>query len=102
MHEDGVWIAVRVTPKARRVGVTGLAREADGTLVLKAGVSAPPEDGKANAALVELLAKSWGVPKRDVTVIQGLTDRRKVVRLAGAVPQVLERLGPWFEALPRL
>ncbi|GEO82413.1 DUF167 domain-containing protein [Pararhodospirillum oryzae] len=102
VREDGLYLAVRVTPKARRAGVAGLAADAEGGLVLKVGVSAAPEDGKANAALVELLARTWKLPRRQVRVAQGQTDRRKVVHVAGSPDALLADLQPWTDALPRL
>ncbi len=50
---------------------------------LKIAVTAPPDKGKANAAVVELLAKAFGVAKSSVAVIAGDTDRRKVLRISG-------------------
>ena len=46
-------------------------------------VTAPPVDGKANAALTALIAKRAGVPKSSVTVVRGHTSRDKVVRVEG-------------------
>ncbi len=74
-----VRLAVRVHPGARRSGLLG--RLEDGTL--KVAVAVPPEGGRANAALSELLAQRLGVKKRQVTVVRGLTARRKVVEIEG-------------------
>ncbi|MBI5709664.1 MAG: DUF167 domain-containing protein [Candidatus Eisenbacteria bacterium] len=72
-------LAVRVHPGARRPGLLG--RLGDGTL--KVAVAVPPEGGRANAALSELLAERLGVKKRQVTVVRGLTARSKVVEIEG-------------------
>src|SRR3546814_8436576 len=56
-------VDLRLQPGASRAKVDGPARLDDGAMVLKLRVTEPPEDGKANAALVRLLAKSWGLPK---------------------------------------
>ena len=59
---------------------------------LKVAVTAPPVDGEANAAVVEVLAKALGVPRRQVEVIAGLSSRRKTVRIEGADAAVAELL----------
>mgnify|MGYP000427444852 CR=1 FL=1 len=62
------------------VGVVDIA-EADGGAALKVAVTAAPEGGKANAAVIKLLAKALGVPKSRLTLIQGATSRDKVFRI---------------------
>lgn len=73
---SGAQIAVRVTPKARRNDVVVAE---DGTIRIY--VTAAPEDGKANAAVTQMLAKSLGVAKSRLTLIRGATARDKVFRL---------------------
>lgn len=85
-------LAVRLTPKASRNAVQGLAEEADGGAVLKVQVTAVPEAGKANAALCKLLAKDLKLPKSAITVVAGTTDRRKTLRLDGDPVDVAARL----------
>ncbi len=97
--DGGVRVAVRLTPKASRDAITGFADEADGGRVLKASVTAVPENGKANAALIKLLSKAWKVPKSSLDVIQGATDRRKTLMLSGDAPALLRHLAPWAETL---
>lgn len=97
-HPNGVTVAVHLTPKAARPGVGPVATGADGAVVLKARVSAPPEDGKANAELCRALAKAWGLPKSVVTVAAGASSRRKTVRIEGDAPELLPRLNAWAEA----
>jgi uncharacterized protein (TIGR00251 family) len=79
---DGLVITARVSPKASRDAVMGVMPTPDGQ-ALKIAVTAPPDKGKANAAVVELLAKAFGVAKSSVAVIAGDTDRRKVLRISG-------------------
>ncbi|MEO0317894.1 MAG: hypothetical protein RL404_1571 [Pseudomonadota bacterium] len=79
-HGDGLRIAVHVQPNASASGVAG---EVDGALRLK--LKAPPIDGKANEALVKLLAGLLGVTKRDVQVTHGLTGRQKLVLVKTAM-----------------
>ena len=74
----GVKVQVTVVPRARRAGVEALA---DGTL--KVRVTAPAEDGRATAAVLEALADYYGVSKRAVTVVLGPTSRTKLIEVAG-------------------
>jgi uncharacterized protein len=85
--KDGVRLTVRVAPKASRSRVVGLA---DGAL--KVAVAAPPEDGKANAALIDTLAEALGVPRRDVVLAAGAASRRKLVDVAGDAARLLARV----------
>lgn len=80
---EGVRVRVRLQPKARREGIEGIVTEADGRVALKVAVTAPPESGKANAALVALLGKSWRLPKSAIEIVGGATDRRKTLLLRG-------------------
>jgi uncharacterized protein len=79
---EGLLITVRVSPKASRDAIVGVMETPDGH-ALKIAVTAPPDKGKANAAVAALLAKSCGVAKSSVTVVAGETDRRKVLRVSG-------------------
>lgn len=82
-HAGGVELFVRLTPKSARDAIEGVEAGADGRAFLKARVRAVPEDGKANAALLKLLAKAIGVPKSAVTLVAGHTSRAKTIRLTG-------------------
>ncbi len=75
MAVTGAEFALRVTPRARREDITC---DASG---LKAAVFAPPEDGKANAAVQALLAHALGVAKSRLDLVRGATSREKVFRL---------------------
>jgi len=74
----GVSFTLKVHPRARRHAVAGAVGEA-----LKVQVTAPPEDGRANDAVVELLAETLGVKRRQVEILTGATGREKVVRVTG-------------------
>ena len=67
-----------MTPRAARTAVAGWR---DGVLLVK--VTAQPVDSAANAAVIELLAETLGVPKRAVTIVRGETSRLKRVRVEG-------------------
>ena len=82
--KDGVEMGVQVSPGASRSRVMG---EHAGRL--KVSVSAAPERGKANEAVVELVAKSLGVKRGQVSVVGGLTSKQKTVRVKGLTPEEL-------------
>ncbi|KKI99254.1 DUF167 domain-containing protein [Prochlorothrix hollandica] len=65
---------VRVKPNAKQNRVT---EDADGSLTV--WLSVPPVDGKANVALIQLLAHTYGVPKSQITIVRGHTGRLKLV-----------------------
>ncbi|MFV0624048.1 DUF167 domain-containing protein [Sphingomonas sp. ac-8] len=74
----GIRIAVRVTPRASREAFAG-----SDAGHFAARLTAPPVEGAANAALVQLVARSFGVPKRAVTLVAGDTSRIKRLRVEG-------------------
>jgi uncharacterized protein len=88
----GVTLKVRLTPKGGRDSIDGIDRLADGSMVLKARVAAPPSEGEANEALCWLIAKAVGVPLRDVTLIAGATGRIKRLAIAGDGPALIAAL----------
>ena len=86
-------MAVRVTPKARSSRINGTVEDAGGRSAVKVAVTAVPEGGKANAAVIALLAKSWRVPKSSITIQTGAAAQRKILRIkgdAGALKQRIE------------
>lgn len=93
---DGVRVRVKVTPKAGRNRIGGLAPEADGGVALKVAVTAAPEDGKANDAVVKLLAAAWRVPRSTISVVLGATDRRKVLHVHGDSAALGRLLTDWL------
>lgn len=93
----GARLAVRLTPKARRDRIEGAVHEADGQTSLKVAVSAPPVDGKANAALVALIAASLGVTKSSVSLAAGAGGRRKLLFIAGDAAAMRARLTTTME-----
>ena len=78
-------IAVRVIPSSSK---NVLAWE-QGTL--KARLTAPPVDGAANAALLNLLAERLSVPRRSISIVRGETSRQKTVEIADLTPDEVER-----------
>lgn len=80
---DGPLLACRVTPKSSCDAVTGLHVAADGAVSLAVKVTAPPDKGKANRAVIETVAKAAGMPKSSLRLIAGETDRHKTLLVTG-------------------
>ncbi len=93
---DGVRVAVRLTPKAARVGFAGIGLDAAGRPFLKLRVHAPAQGGKANTALVKLLAGLWKLPPSRLSIVAGAKDRRKTVHVSGDAEALLKRLQDWI------
>jgi hypothetical protein len=78
-----VKLAVRLTPRGGRDAIEGFAEDQAGRLLLRARVAAPPVEGEANAALVNLVAKALGLPRSAVRIASGATARVKVLEIDG-------------------
>ena len=85
----GVTVELRAQPRARRT-----ALECAGG-ALRAQVTAPAEDGKANAAVIVLLAAAWKLPKSAFAVTRGATSRDKVLTIAGEPALLAARIMDW-------
>lgn len=81
----GATFAVKVHPRARKNGITGVVGDA-----LKLALTAPPVEGKANQACIEFLAEFLNVPRGSVTIVGGQTSRNKVIRVAGRTAAEIE------------
>ena len=82
-------LSVRVQPEASKAEILGF-REG----VLRIRVTAPPEDGKANAAAIALVSESLGVPRGSIKLIRGHSSRNKVFQVVSLdLAQVKQRLG---------
>lgn len=88
----GVTLAVRLTPRAAKDAIQGLAALPGGRTALAVRVAAAPVDGAANAALVALLAKRLGVRKADIAIAAGDTARLKRLAVRGDGAQIASRL----------
>ena len=87
--DQGITFAVRVHPRAKKNGITGVVGDA-----LKLSLTAPPVDGRANEACIEFFAKLLKVPQSSVTIASGQSSRSKVIRVSGVTGQYLrEQLG---------
>jgi len=96
----GIRLRLKVQPKARRNLIVGVGPDRDGP-ALKVAVNAPPEDGKANAAVIALLAEAFDVAKAAVSVVTGATDRRKLVEIRGNSRDLGLSLGRLIKDLER-
>lgn len=92
-------MVLRLQPGASRAGIDGVTRLADGRIGLHARVGAPPEGGKANAALIKLLARAWRVPKSSISIVGGGRDRLKTLQVSGDPDELLPRLTAWAAAV---
>jgi uncharacterized protein (TIGR00251 family) len=72
-------VAIHVMPKSAHNRIEGTVTDAAGKEWLKVRLTAAPEDGKANKALLKLLAKEWGCPVSSLSIIRGETSRYKIV-----------------------
>jgi uncharacterized protein (TIGR00251 family) len=100
LARDGVRVAVRLTPRAKADRLLGVAATANGGSMVKASVTAPPEDGRANEALLRLLARAWRLPRHDLTIVAGAASRYKTIGIAGDPLQLSSRLSALLSALP--
>src|SRR5580704_2035099 len=86
-HSEGAILAVRAQPGAKRNAVLGEQAGA-----LKVAVTAPPEDGRANAALVDVLRDWLGVKRSQVELAGGKTNRNKTFLIRGVTPEELQAM----------
>jgi uncharacterized protein YggU (UPF0235/DUF167 family) len=91
---QGVTVELRVQPKARRTALEFSTGGSTGG-ALKAAVTAPAEDGKANAAVVALLAAEWHLPRSAFHVLRGAAARDKVFSISGEPAALAGRIAEW-------
>jgi len=88
-------VRLKVTPKAASDRIGGVEPQADGGAALKIAVTAAPENGKANAAVVRLLAREWRLPRTALSVTAGAAGRKKTLTIAGDAGSLLADLEAW-------
>ena len=81
---DGVFLSVRVIPRAARSSLAGIR---DGALLVR--LTSPPVDGAANEELIQLIASLLAVPRRQVSLVTGSRGRRKRLKILGLDAQVV-------------
>ena len=77
-RDNTLTVNIKVEPRSSRSGIVGPYGDA-----LKVKLTSPPVEGKANKELIEMLAKEFGITKKDVEIISGQSSKNKVVRLNG-------------------
>ena len=97
MAHDGLRVAVRLSPRAKADRLLAVAA---GGQAIRVSVAAPPKDGRANEALLRLLARTWHIPRRDLSIHSGAASRDKVVRIAGDSRRLAEKLAAALVGLP--
>jgi len=83
-------------PKAGANAIGAVELDGLGQVRLKVRVTAAPESGKANAALIRLLAKAWGLAPSTISVARGAKARNKELRIAGDGQTLRARLEGWL------
>jgi uncharacterized protein len=84
---DAVRFSVRLQPRASKNEIVGLQ-----SVSLKVRVTAPPVEGMANDALIELLSKALETSRRNVCIVSGHSSRRKVIEISGVDLESVQRL----------
>ena len=90
--QTGICLFVRLTPKASRDAINSLMKDASGRSRLKVSVTAVPENGKANQALIKLLAKAIKWPKSSLKIVAGTTDRNKSLVITGSPTELMSKI----------
>jgi uncharacterized protein (TIGR00251 family) len=82
-YSDGVRLTVRAKPGLSRARVIKVVDIGNGKRALEISVAAAAQDGKANAALIERLAKEWGLTRKQISLKSGETARLKIIEITG-------------------
>lgn len=90
--DGGAFLTVHLTPRSSRARLGRAEADAAGKLRLKAWVTAPPADGAANRALVELISDALDLPKCDIEIRRGLSNRTKTLFIEGDAKDLARRL----------
>ena len=88
VKDNGLSINIRLTPNARKNEICGLVQVAEGKTALKVAINAVPEDGKANKALIDFLAKKWKIPKSAIELVSGQSNRLKTIFIKGKAEEI--------------
>lgn len=94
-QKDGLILSVKVIPNSRKNQMDDVVLDVHGGKILKMLVTAVPEDGKANTAVIALLARSWRLKKSQILIKQGRGSRNKMVHIVGNSEELLKHLGKY-------
>ncbi|MBB4291820.1 hypothetical protein GGE16_003890 [Rhizobium leguminosarum] len=89
-------LVVRLTPNGGRDAIDGIEVDGEGKSHLKARVISVPEKGKANKALILLVAQSLSIPKSSISLVAGDTARKKILRIDGDPEDLAKKLEALF------
>lgn len=85
-------LIVRLTPKASHNKIEGWVKDEKGQKILQVKVREYPEKGKANEALIKLLAKVLHIPQSQISLVRGATGRIKQLKIEGEEGELYEKL----------
>lgn len=92
-EKDGkTYLTIKVTPRGSANKIQSLEKDLFGDLIIKVMVTAIPDKGEANQAVIELLSKQLKVAKSSISIIAGQTARIKVLTIATSASQIWQRL----------
>jgi hypothetical protein len=94
----GVRVRVRLSPRAAADRIGDAVDDGRGGRLLKVAVTAPPVDGRANAALIDLLARAWRLPKGALAIDAGAGAKTKTITIDGPPDALLPALNRWWAA----
>lgn len=96
LYADHLRLAIRLTPNGGRDALDGIEADSGGETHLKARVTAVPEKGKANKALILLISSALRIPKSSVSLVSGDTTRKKILRIEGDPEDLAKKLETLF------
>jgi uncharacterized protein len=100
LSREGVRVAIRLWPRAKTNRLLSVMTMPEGRHAIKASVTASPQDGRANEALLQLLSQAWRLPRASLAVIAGGATRNKTVSITGDPHQLFTELSGQIARLP--
>lgn len=94
---EGINCDIYAAPKSAKNAMEEEWVDSDGKIYLKVRITAAPEDGKANKAIIKYLAKEWGIPASQMEITRGDTSRRKTLAVYGNPLELLHRIRTYFD-----